>query len=313
MRQFLRITNTARWRGHAPAGFTLVELLVVIAILGILASLLLPALVRARESALRAQCQNNIRQMGIAFKMYASENRGRYPQRLVFQLDGSLSREMIFSGPAIIPEYLADSNVVWCPSWKLYDGPVERYDEHRISGNFDGKVQPEELTRNPYDYTGWLFMDDHNLIGSLVGTVGSGINGRFSEDELIDTPIGALALASYYSNGAASDEDFELDSAYADTQATGGSTILRLREGIARFLITDINNPAAAESSASIVPVLWDHISTKTDSFSHLPSGAHVLYMDGHVAFQAFPGTRFPVTVDSARMFGRYNFLFDGP
>ncbi len=61
-------------------GFTLVELLVVMAIVGVLASLLMPAVLRSRESGRRAECANKLRQMGIALHLYIDEHKGFLPQ-----------------------------------------------------------------------------------------------------------------------------------------------------------------------------------------------------------------------------------------
>lgn len=75
-------TNThpnRRQQNSRFTGFTLIELLVVIAIIAILAAMLLPALARAKERAVKMQCLNNVKQLNLGLQMYGNDNRDKLP------------------------------------------------------------------------------------------------------------------------------------------------------------------------------------------------------------------------------------------
>ena len=83
-----------------------------------------------------------------------------------------------------------------------------------------------------------------------------------------------------------------------------GSKIYRICEGVEQFLITDINNPAASANAQSTLAAMWDVVTANSSGraqMNHIPGGANVLYMDGHVQFNRYPG-EFPATQSFAQV-----------
>jgi prepilin-type processing-associated H-X9-DG protein len=74
-----------------------------------------------------------------------------------------------------------------------------------------------------------------------------------------------------------------------DFTASNDVTFYRMREGIERFFISDINNAAASAVAQSELFVMLDGVSDSVSQWCHVPGGGNVLYMDGHVEFLKYP------------------------
>lgn len=104
-----------------PRGFTLIELLVVISIIALLVAILLPAITRAKESAITTECLSDKRQIVIALNNYAVDNKGTLPSRnpvggygYPHQMRRTSNAKYDLNEPFIIP-YLGDRAFLFCP------------------------------------------------------------------------------------------------------------------------------------------------------------------------------------------------------
>jgi prepilin-type processing-associated H-X9-DG protein len=202
-------------------------------------------------------------------------------------------------GPAIYPEYLSDFNVLVCPS----DADGQKQSEVWKHGP-KNTIDPCGIEAVSYLYMGWALTPDHYLLASGGGdnapdpTVGTDISQ--SMQTLLVSVI--LQHAPLLQNEGRNNYDEDHEFVHEDR---GTMNMYRLREGIERFFITDINNAASSTKAQSEIAVMYDATSSKISQssawgttysvFNHIPGGANVLYMDGHVEFLKYP-SKYPVS-----------------
>lgn len=234
---------------------------------------------------------------------------------------------------AIYPEYLSDLKIGYCPSsltagsalkaiGKLAKGteivilssgaplcygargtPIS--EDERISDLGEFVVRWAGMSGS-YRYIAWATDSSSDFWGKMIAIAQIGANFKNRDSHLeFDLEEGIPEFLPDL-------EKIEITFPEATPPTGSGGSLrsqrlFRLGEGVERFFITDINNPAASAEGQSTVPVMWDLVSTGQDGdrglevFNHIPGGSNVLFMDGHVRYQRFvpastsgyPTTRF--------------------
>ena len=215
----------------------------------------------------------------------------------------------------IYPEYLTDQNVIYCPSdteiSDLYNPTTQEPWAHLPCEDDDHGIGRSDIS---YAYYSWVLdnVDDETVdltaLGGPPGFLGSAqailyllvlidagpvrnlTEGGGDPQTSVDIQFQHLSENMNFNDYTSYGAVFPLIAgAYGTNHGNGGSNeLLRIREGIERFVITDINNPAGSAKAQSEIPVCADQAGTNPEYFNHIPGGSNILYMDGHVEFEKY-------------------------
>jgi len=223
----MKLNGACKRRSGWNRAFTLIELLVVIAIIAILASMLLPALSKAKEAGRRIACANSIRQLGMAASMYADDNDGRFPVRVLGTLPGAW--------PTTLHEYYKNPRILVCPS----DGP------NPARAITDEKTWPYDAAPRSFIINGWNDYWQANGTNVSVGNI-NGILGMAMPESAIKEPSETILFGEKQTESAhyfmdfletASGNDFEEveHGRHMGLKSSGGSNYA-FADGSARYL-----------------------------------------------------------------------------
>jgi prepilin-type N-terminal cleavage/methylation domain-containing protein/prepilin-type processing-associated H-X9-DG protein len=235
----------------------------------------------------------------------------------------------------VYPDYLTDPAILVCPSDS--DNEIADVTDPSCIGFSDEITLPDgtegcrQATDQSYQYMAWvldLANDDDPSVEA--GPVIDATLALYGLASLANTPVteqGVRCFDDFMSRWVATlvsvgfgteagvlaanaevDQDCDASSGGGTPTPNlgnggNGDTVHRLREGVERFLITDINNPAASAQGQSEVFVMWDRLETVAANFNHVPGGSNILYLDGHVDFLRYPGDA-PCNRLTAEIFG---------
>jgi prepilin-type N-terminal cleavage/methylation domain-containing protein/prepilin-type processing-associated H-X9-DG protein len=245
-------------RVSRKAGFTLVELLVVIGIIALLISILLPSLNRARETANRVKCANNLKQIGLAIALYTNENHGQYP-RTYFASNGST------------PDFFSTAN-------------------YSAADPFAPGTPPNNW--NPVTYQNvpscmFLLLRTEDLNAAVFNCP--------STNATPDNFGGGNLIVTNRSNWSPPNMTSELSYSYSNPFPYGGKTVttgtIKMTNNIdSTFAVAADMNPGTSSSNLADNVLLVNTSSSAAqqkygNSNNHNKDGQNVLFADGHVEF----------------------------
>lgn len=296
-------------RFHSQAGLTIPELMITLSLIAVMMAIALPALGRAREAVLRTYCMNNMRELGRIFIMFSDDNRGMFPPGAQNHIWGEDVLPAMERFQWIRNNYTVDTQAL--------DGYLPNY---KILVCRAARVESEY----PWDwwYTDVTFTDRHVDAGIASQPAFRSRMPNIQKPRM-DPECLTNQMYTYlpYAVGSESemlflfnDLDRAMDEGYIDfmqadfkasegnVAAGAGDTFARLRDGIERLYITDVNNPAASYRAQSTIPVMFDSATRFGQmAWNHINiPGGNVLYLDGSVAYVRFrPDSKaYPYTPD---------------